>query len=384
MSKPHIAKRTDHIAPFRVMALLAEARQLEAQGHDIIHMEIGEPDFSTAEAICQAGIEALQQGITHYTPSSGLPALRSAIAESYGEGNPGAEAIVVTPGASGALAAVFAALLNPGDEVLMADPGYPCNRHLVSLYEGIPKPVNVGPETAYQLTAEQIEQNWNDATVAVLLASPSNPTGTLLSNEEMKHIVRYVESRGGVVIVDEIYRGLVYEGGTHSALALGDNVFIINSFSKYYGMTGWRVGWAVIPQPYRQAVEHLVQNMFIAAPTVSQYAALKAFDEEVIVELDRRRDIFAERRDFLLPALRDLGFIIPSTPQGAFYIYADCSKFSNQSEVFVADLLHKTGVAITPGTDFGHYRSSEHVRFSYATDIKKLEIAVQRLKEYLK
>lgn len=384
MSKPHIAKRTERIAPFRVMALLAEARKLEAQGHDIVHMEIGEPDFSTAEAICQAGIEALQQGITHYTPATGLPALRETIAASYGEANPGADAVMVTPGASGALAVIFAALLNPGDEVLMADPGYPCNRHFVSLYEGEPRAINVGPDSNYQLTADLIEQHWSNKTVAVLLASPSNPTGTLVDAKEMASIAQFVESRDAVLVVDEIYQGLVYEANNHSAVGLPGNVFIINSFSKYYGMTGWRVGWLVAPGSYQKAIEHLLQNMFIAAPTVGQYAALRAFDKDVETELQRRRDVFAQRRDYLLPALRELGFSVPTEPRGAFYIYADCSAFSDDSEFFANDLLHKAGVAITPGTDFGHYRANNHVRFSYAVDRDKLEMALNRISDYLK
>ncbi|MBE9516655.1 MAG: aminotransferase class I/II-fold pyridoxal phosphate-dependent enzyme [Proteobacteria bacterium] len=384
MSKAHLARRTANISPFRVMALLAEARQMEAEGRDIIHLEIGEPDFPTAKAINQAGITTLEKGLTHYTPALGLPELRCAIADSYGAANPGMESVVVTPGASGALAVVFAALLNPGDEVLMADPGYPCNRHFVSLYDGVPQPISVGPETDYQLTAELIDQHWSDdKTVAVLLASPSNPTGTLITDDEMKAIAECVHRRGGVLIVDEIYRGLVYEGGSNSVLALAGEVFVVNSFSKYYGMTGWRVGWLVAPEAYRQVVDHLVQNMFIAASTVGQYAALRALDDDVALELQRRRDIFAQRRDTLLPALRQLGFTIPASPQGAFYIYADCSSFTDDSEGFASGLLHETGVAITPGTDFGHYRANEHVRFSYATDIEQLHKAVTRIGDYL-
>lgn len=383
MKKARLARRTAHISPFRVMALLAEARQMEADGRDIIHLEIGEPDFPTAEAINQAGIAALEQGITHYTPALGLPELRSAIAASYGAANPGSDAVVVTPGASGALAVVFAALLNPGDEVLLADPGYPCNRHFVSLYDGVPRPVAVGPETDYQLTAELIDQYWTDNTVAVLLASPSNPTGTLIADDEMRAIAELVNRRGGVLVVDEIYHGLLYEGSSTSVLALAADVFVVNSFSKYYGMTGWRVGWLVVPEVYRQVIDHLVQNMFIAASTIGQYAALRALDEDVGLELDRRRQIFAERRDTLLPALRQLGFTIPTSPQGAFYIYADCSAFTDNSEDFAARLLHETGVAITPGSDFGDFRANEHVRFSYAAEMTKIHTAVTRIGEYL-
>jgi aspartate/methionine/tyrosine aminotransferase len=368
------------IEPFQVMDVLARARAQEAQGRSIIHMEIGEPDFPTPERIVQAGVQALNAGYTHYLPALGLDGLRSAVADSYPSGTrPDPARIVVTPGASGALTLVLAALLNPGDRVLLTDPGYPCNRHFVRLFEGEPAGIQVGPETGYQLTADLIRQHWTPNTVAVLVSSPSNPTGTLIGDAEMARIVDVVAHLGGVLIVDEIYHGLTYGIDAVSVLAHSSDVFVVNSFSKYYGMTGWRLGWLVLPDAYLGAVEKLAQNVFIAASTPAQYAALEAFAPDVHVELERRREVFRERRDYLLPALRALGFDIPVTPQGAFYIYADCSRFTSNSTAFALDLLNRAGVAITPGSDFGHHQSNRYVRFSYATAHENLKEGVTRM-----
>jgi len=378
------AKRLAGIAPFHVMDILARARAMEAQGRSVIHLEIGEPDFPTADGIVRAGVEALNAGHTHYTPALGLPALREAIAASYpAHARPAAGRVAVTPGASGALQLIFAALVNPGDQVLMADPGYPCNRHFVRLFEGESVSIPVDASTAYQLNADLIRRHWTARTVAVLLASPSNPTGTLIGGDELAQIVRTVDQLGGVLIVDEIYHGLVYEGEAVTALAHSPELFVVNSFSKYYGMTGWRLGWLVAPPAYMPAIDKLAQNIFLASNTPAQYAALAAFAPEVQRELQRRRDVFRERRDFLLPALRQLGFDIPLTPQGAFYLYADCTRFTDDSQVFARDLLERTGVAITPGLDFGSHRAAGHVRFSYANTLERLQEAVARLGDYL-
>ncbi len=378
------ATRLSKIEPFHVMDILARARAMEAQGRSIIHMEIGEPDFPTAPAIVQAGIAALEAGRTHYTPALGLPELRAAIAASYpAQARPDAGRVAVTPGASGALQLIFAALVNPGDQVLMADPGYPCNRHFVSLFEGEPRAIPVDASTGYQLNAELVRRHWTARTVAVLLASPSNPTGTLIAPDEMTRIARAVEERGGVLIVDEIYHGLVYGEEAVTALAHSPNLFVVNSFSKYYGMTGWRLGWLVAPGPYVPAIDKLAQNIFLAASTLAQYAALAAYDAGVQQELQKRRDIFRDRRDFLLPALRELGFEIPLVPQGAFYLYADCSRFTDDSQAFALRLLDQAGVAITPGLDFGSHRAAQHVRFSYANTLDNLREGVARLREYL-
>jgi len=377
------ARRMTYIEPFHVMDILARARALEAQGRDIVHMEIGEPDFPTPAPVIAAGIAALNAGHTHYTPALGLPALRDAIAASYAE-RLDASRVVITPGSSGALTLAFGALINPGDEVLMADPGYPCNRHFVRLYEGHPRLISVDASTRYQLSAELIDRNWTPATRAVLLSSPSNPTGMLVPDDELKKIIDVVRTHGGTLIVDEIYHGLTYDGVQgRSALVQGPDIFVVNSFSKYYGMTGWRLGWLVVPDAYVEAVSRLAQNIFLAASTPAQHAALAAFSAVVREELEHRRAEFEARRNYLLPALRALGFKIPLTPEGAFYLYADCSAFTTDSETFAHALLEQAGVAITPGRDFGMAAPARHVRFSYANTRERLEEGVHRLAKFL-
>ena len=383
----HLAKRMAAIAPFHVMELLARAYALEAQGYSIIHMEIGEPDFTTAEPIIAAGQQALREGRTRYTAATGIPALRQAISryywEHYGVAVP-AERILITPGASGALQLATAVLVNPGDEVLMTDPGYPCNRNFVRLVEGLPVGIPVGSDSDYQLTTELLEANWSERTVAVLLASPANPTGTLVPKESLERMLAVVESHKGWVIVDEIYHGLLYETSAITALASSERVFVVNSFSKYFGMTGWRLGWLVAPEGYVREAEKLAQNLFLAPSTPAQYAALAAFTPAALNIFEARRQQLQKRRDFLLPALRELGFIIPITPQGAFYLYADCSRFTNDSYAFVMNLLETAGVAITPGIDFGSHQAGSHVRFAYTNSLENLAKAVERLQQVLK
>lgn len=382
-----LAHRMADIAPFHVMALLARARDLETAGHSIIHMEIGEPDFPTAEPIIAAGQQALAEGRTRYTAAAGLPELRQAISDHYQQRYQiavPARRILVTPGASGALQLATAVRVNPGDRVLLADPGYPCNRHFVRLVEGETVGIPVGPETGYQLTAHLVEQYWDERTAAVLLASPANPTGTVVSPEELAAIVATVEARGGRVIMDEIYHGLVYGAALQTALAYSDQTFVVNSFSKYYGMTGWRLGWLVAPDDAVDAAEKLAQNLFLAASTPAQYAALAAFTSEAQAIFEARRREFQARRDFLLPALRELGFAIPVTPDGAFYLYADCSRFTDNSYDFALRLLNEAGVAITPGIDFGHHQPSRHVRFAYTNAIPLLAEGVERLQRALR
>jgi aspartate/methionine/tyrosine aminotransferase len=382
----HIAARMNDIQPFHVMALLGRARELEAQGRDIVHMEIGEPDFTTAQPIIDAGIKALQAGQTHYTPSVGLTALRETIStfykQRYGVEVP-ASRIVITPGASGALQLIFSTLVNPGDSVVMADPGYPCNRHFVRLNEGEAIGVPVNADTDYQLTADLLEQYWSANTVAAMLASPSNPTGTIVSDEALQAMHAVSSAHGGHLVVDEIYHGLVYDQDIDTALSIADDVFVINSFSKYFGMTGWRIGWLVAPEGYIDAIDRLAQNIFLAASTPAQYAALAAFQPETMEILEQRRAAFAERRDYLLPALRELGFDIPVTPQGAFYLYADCSRFTDDSYQFASQLLEEAGVAITPGLDFGSHKPEQHMRFAYTTSIENLRKGVERIREFL-
>ncbi len=381
-----IARRMGEIQPFHVMDLLARALQMEAAGRSVIHMEVGEPDFTTPDPVVAAGQRALAEGKTHYTPAVGIGELRTAIARLYHERyavEVAPERIIVTPGSSGALQLVCGVLVDPGQRVLMADPGYPCNRHFVRLVEGAATPIAVSAESRYQLTAELIRQHWDENSVAALLASPSNPTGTLVERSDMQSVVDAVAARGGHLIVDEIYHGLIYEGDTTTVLALTDEAFVVNSFSKYFGMTGWRIGWLVAPQAYVREVEKLAQNIFISASTPAQYAALAAFTPETRAILEARREAFRERRDYLLPALRDLGFGIPLIPQGAFYIYADCSRFTSDSYRFAWEVLEATGVAITPGIDFGDYRAAQHVRFAYTTSLAQLQEGVARLKRHL-
>lgn len=385
MSGAH-ARRMVDIAPFHVMALLARARELEAMGRSIVHMEIGEPDFPTAEPIIAAGQQALAEGRTRYTSAAGLPELRQAISDHYQKRygvEVSARRILVTPGASGALQLATAVLVNPGDRVLLADPGYPCNRHFVRLVEGEAVGIPVGPETGYQLTADLVERHWDERTVAVLLASPANPTGTVVLPDELSAIVATVEAHGGRVIMDEIYHGLVYGVSVQTALADSDQVFVVNSFSKYYGMTGWRLGWLVAPDDSVDAAEKLAQNLFLAASTPAQYASLMALTPEAQAIFEARRREFQARRDFLLPALRDLGFVIPVIPDGAFYLYADCSRFTNDSYAFALRLLDEAGVAITPGIDFGAHQAHRHVRFAYTNAISQLAEGVERLRQAL-
>ncbi|TCV81106.1 pyridoxal phosphate-dependent aminotransferase [Sulfurirhabdus autotrophica] len=384
LNNSRVAHRMGDIQPFYVMDILARARELEAQGKSIVHMEIGEPDFLTPQPIINAGVKAIATGSMFYTPALGLPALRSAIAGFYRDRynlDLSPSRIIITPGSSGALLLTMGVLLNPGDQVLMADPGYPCNRHFVRFTEGQAVGVPVDASTGYQLTPELIDQHWTPQTVAVMLASPSNPTGTLIPPETLRAIAELVKSRGGKLIVDEIYHGLVYEGEAATALAISDELFVINSFSKYFGMTGWRLGWLVAPDDYEPVIDKLAQNIFLAPSTPAQYAALAAFTPETREILEDRRQQFKARRDYLLPALRELGFDIPVTPQGAFYLYAGCNKFTDDSFTFARDLLENAGVAITPGLDFGSHLPSRHVRFAYTTSLDNLKIGVNRLKQ---
>ncbi|MFQ5642337.1 MAG: pyridoxal phosphate-dependent aminotransferase [Thiogranum sp.] len=380
------AQRLASITPFHVMKLLARARELEAQGRSVVHMEIGEPDFVTPQPVTDAGIRALQQGLTHYTPAVGLPELCAAVARHYRDRfgvSVDARRILITPGASGALQLILAALVDPGSQVLMADPGYPCNRNFVYLYGGEAVMIPVGPEHDYQLSAAALEQHWSEHSSCVMLASPSNPTGTVVSRSALQAMLEVIRARAGVLIVDEIYQNLCYHGEPETALALGEDMFVINSFSKYFGMTGWRLGWLVAPEAYIDHLDMLAQNLFLAASTPAQHAALAAFTPPARDVLEQRRGEFQRRRDYLLPALRELGFGIPVEPQGAFYLYADCSRFSADSFAFATELLEKACVAITPGIDFGDYRAAQHVRFAYTTSLQKLQQGVRRLADFI-
>lgn len=385
MSK-RLAERTQAISPFYVMELLRRAKHLEGQGRDIIHMEVGEPDFATPQPILEAAIRHIKTGEIKYTPAAGLAELREKIAGFYRQRygvTVAPERIFVTPGASGAFLLALGTSLNPGEELLMADPCYPCNSNFVKVFEGKTRMVPVDSSTRYQLTAELIREHWTEATKGVLIASPSNPTGTVIDPATLKATIQIVNQLGGCFYSDEIYHGLVYGNSAATALVFSDDVFVINSFSKYFGMTGWRIGWLIVPDAFIDATEKLAQNIFISTSTHSQYAALAAFDARTLDELEIRRAEFAARRDFLYDALLRLGFDIPIKPEGAFYIYANCSKFTDDSYQFALDFLEAEGVAITPGKDFGDYEANHYLRFAYTTSLDRMAVAMQRLERFI-
>ncbi|HLA29561.1 MAG TPA: pyridoxal phosphate-dependent aminotransferase [Pseudomonas sp.] len=386
MAKSYSA-RSRAIEPFHVMALLARANQLQAEGHDVIHLEIGEPDFSTAAPIVAAGQAALAAGHTRYTAARGLPALREAIAGFYAQRHQlsiDPERILITPGGSGALLLATSLLVDPGKHWLLADPGYPCNRHFLRLVEGAAQLVPVGPEVRYQLTPELVARYWEHDSVGALLASPANPTGTLLSREELAGLSQALKERGGHLVVDEIYHGLTYGVDAASVLEVDDEAFVLNSFSKYFGMTGWRLGWLVAPPAAVPELEKLAQNLYISAPSMAQHAALACFQAQTLEILEQRRHEFERRRDYLLPALRELGFKIAVEPQGAFYLYADISAFGGDAYAFCQHFLETEHVAFTPGLDFGRHLAGQHVRFAYTQDLSRLQQAVERIGRGLK
>ncbi len=374
--------RSRAIEPFHVMALLSRANELQALGRDVIHLEIGEPDFTTAAPIVAAGQAALAAGHTRYTAARGLPLLREAIARFYEQRYQASidpERVLITPGGSGALLLASSLLVDPGKHWLLADPGYPCNRHFLRLIEGAAQLVPVGPEVRYQLNADLVERHWDRDCVGALVASPANPTGTVLSRDELAELSGALKARGGHLVVDEIYHGLTYGCEAASVLEVDDDAFVLNSFSKYFGMTGWRLGWLVAPIDAVPELEKLAQNLYISAPSMAQHAALACFEPATLEILEARRAEFARRRDFLLPALRELGFNIAVVPEGAFYLYADISAFGGDAFAFCRHMLETQFVAITPGLDFGRHQAGHHVRFAYTQDLPRLEQAVERI-----
>ena len=376
------AARLNDIAPFHVMELLTRAKALEAQGRDIIHMEVGEPDFPTPAPIVAAAQKAMADGRVYYTPAFGLPELRQAIADFYASRYGVAvspERIVVTAGASGALTLALACLTEPGRRWLVTDPGYPCNRHFIRAFEGVPVGVPVGPDTNFQPTPANLAEFWDDQTDGLVVASPANPTGTMLDAGELAALSRFTRSRRGHLIVEEIYHGLTYDTDASTALAVGDDLWVVQSFSKYFQMTGWRLGWLVVPEAYLRDVEKLAQNLFIAPSTPAQYAALAAFQPDTLDILEARRADFHRRRDFLAPALESLGFKLTAKPQGAFYLYCDSSALAADSFALAGRMIEEAGVAATPGLDFGQYRPEAHMRFAYTNEIPRLAEAVARL-----
>ncbi len=379
------ASRVDEIEPFRVVEILTRARELEAQGRDILHLSAGEPDFTTPAPVCEAATAALVAGHTYYTPAAGLGELRQAIADwylsRYGvEVAPGR--IFITPGASGAILLVAGLLMNPGDGLLLPDPGYPCNRQIMRLVEGEGQLVPVWAADRYQLTTAAIDAHWRQNTIGAMVASPANPTGEMLDIHGLHQLWGALQRRGGHLIVDEIYHGLDYEAPAPTVLSVTQEAFVVNSFSKYFGMTGWRLGWLVAPDWAISGLEKLSQNLFISLSTPAQYGALACFEPATLDLLNERRDQFRLRRDYLLPQLRRLGFDIPHIPAGGYYLYAGIESFGVSSEQFCSQLLEEHGIALTPGTDFGRHQAEQHVRFAYTTSMEGLEQTVARLRAF--
>ena len=391
-----LARRLEHIEPFYVMECAKTAAQIAHSaecdpargGERMIFLNIGEPDFSAPPAVVQAAEACMRSGHTQYTQATGLPELRERIARWYGTRfglDIDAQRIVVTAGASAALQLACLALFEAGDEVLMPDPSYPCNRHFVAAAGATARLLPASAEARFQLDAAGVQAHWNAHTRGVLLASPSNPTGTSIARAEMAAIVEAVRARGGVTLVDEIYLGLSYDPAFgHSALEHGDDVVSINSFSKYFSMTGWRLGWLVLPPELVAPVEKLAQNLYICASTVAQHAALACFEQASIAEYERRREEFRRRRDVVVPALQALGLTVPVMPDGAFYAWADCSAFNTSSWDFCFDMMKRAHVALTPGRDFGPHAADRYVRLSFASSMATLQQALQRLARELR
>jgi aspartate/methionine/tyrosine aminotransferase len=345
-------------------------------------MEIGEPDFTAPPPVVEAGVRALREGRTAYTATLGLPTLRERIAAHYASrfsARVPVERVVVTSGASGGLLTVAALYFDAGDEVLVPDPGYPGYRHFVRAFEGRARALPVGPAENFQPTLAMVSAAWGKRTKGLVLGSPSNPTGTLIARAELEAIARFIAERGGVLIVDEIYQGLCYGAEPWTAYGLPGDVVIVNSFSKYFCMTGWRLGWVVLPAAAVRGFEKLAQHLFISAPAVAQYAACEAFSSSSIEVLEQRRAEFARRRDFLLPALKAAGLRVPAEPHGAFYVYADCGR---DARAYCMELLEKEAVAATPGVDFGANGTDRYVRFAYTRAMGDLEQAALRIKRF--
>jgi aspartate/methionine/tyrosine aminotransferase len=364
------------------MDVLARAQALERAGRRVVHMEIGEPDFTAPAAVVEAGVRALREGRTAYTAALGVHALREAIAQHYAsrfsvQVDPAR--IAITAGASGGLLTVTALYVDAGDEILVPDPGYPGYRHFVRAFEGTAKTLPVSAATDFQPTLDMVRAAWGPRTKGLVLGTPSNPTGTLISRPELQNIAGFIADRGGVLMVDEIYQGLVYGIEPWTAHGLPGEVVLVNSFSKYFCMTGWRLGWVVLPEAAVRGFEKLAQHLFISAPAAAQYAAVSAFSRESLAVLEERRLEFARRRDFLVPALKKAGLKIPAEPHGAFYVYADVAR---DARAFTRELLEKEAVAATPGVDFGANATANYVRFAYTRSMEDLEEAVRRIARY--
>jgi len=374
------------VTPFRVMSVMQRAHELECAGEDVVHLEVGEPDFSTAQPIVKAGKAALDAGLTQYTAATGLAALRTKISERY-HAQHGLEIspdrILITPGASGGLLLLAHLLVGQGDGILITDPAYPCVRNFIKLRDACPQLVPVVRAASYQPSVADLIAHRTDATRGVWLASPNNPTGTILNRSQLEALSGWTRREGLHFLVDEIYHGLHYVDDLPSVLEVDDTVFVVNSFSKYFGMTGWRLGWIVVPEAFIDTARTLAQNMYISASSIAQHAALAAFEPETQIILESRREEFRRRRDYLVEELTALGFVLPQEIAGAFYVYADCSKFSDDSEAFCKKMLEEHGVAMTPGTDFGDASAQTMLRISFTTSMAQLQIAIARLRSAL-
>jgi aspartate/methionine/tyrosine aminotransferase len=381
-----LSERAQQTRPFYVMELLARSAEREKMKGPSVSMVVGEPDFPPPPLVVRAAEQALREGKIHYTHALGMPELREAIARDYlrrdGLEIP-VDRIAVTAGASGALLLVMAALLNPGDEVLMPDPSYPCNRQFVSAMGGVVKTIAVDASSNFQPTADQVRNAWSSKTKALLVASPANPTGTMLTEQEAQELAQVVREKGGVLIVDEIYQRVVFDSSPASLLNLGDDIISVNSFSKTFSMTGWRLGWIVAPSAMMSALERLSQNLFISPSSLSQKAALAAFLPASLEVAQRYRQQFREQGAYLLGELESLGFALPAPPRGAFYGYCDVSALTQDSYQFCLDLCDRAGVLMTPGRDFGDHQAKRFVRVSYTKPLDVLEEGVRRIKGFL-
>jgi aspartate/methionine/tyrosine aminotransferase len=390
-----LARRLDHIEPFYVMECAKAAAEIaagpacdeRAGGERMIFLNIGEPDFTAPPLVREAAERAIRDGRTQYTEAMGLPALRAALSRWYAQRfglDIAPRRIMITAGASAALQLACLALFESGDEVLMPDPSYPCNRHFVAAADAVARLLPTTPAQRFQLDADAVAGAWGPATRGVLLASPSNPTGTSIHPDELRRIDAIVSARGGVTVVDEIYLALSYDDTFgHSALQLGEHIVSVNSFSKYFNMTGWRLGWLVLPPDLVAPVERLAQNLFICASTVAQHAALACFEPESLAEYERRRDEFRARRDHVLPALERLGLPVPVPPDGAFYAWIDCAAHHANSWDFAFELMRRAHVALTPGRDFGRHDPERWLRLSFATSMARIDEALRRLQREL-
>lgn len=383
---PRLAARTNEFLTFQVVELFKQAQALQAAGKDIISLGIGEPDFTAPPQVVEALQRAAQAGQSGYSAPAGLMPLREAIAQFYHDQfgatiNP--RRVIVTAGASGALTLACAALVNPGGEVLMPDPSYPANSNFVLAAGGRPRLIPSSADKRFQLSAQDVAHHWTEATQGVLVASPSNPTGTSIDHGELARLLGEVRARHGFAIVDEIYLGLSYEGQPRSALTLDDDIIVINSFSKYFHMTGWRLGWMIVSEDMVAPVEKIAGSLAICAPTLAQHAALACFTPDALRTFEHRREAFKQRRDYLLPEFERLGLKVPVKPDGAFYIYADISDLGTDSASFSQRLLLEAGIAAVPGLDFGPAHGHHTMRFSYATGLDRLEEAVARMGKLL-